>query len=188
MSSATQTQPWDVHRPPRAEGRNFLVTGGNAGIGYFVAEQLAGTGATVVLGIRDTAKAEAAMASIRSRVPGAQVRHLRVDLADLTSLKTSVDALELDSLDAVVYNAGVLLDQSQRRETQRLVSRQLLALPEPECECYAPTVPKLACHARLHDRKDLADKALDRPSKRRRVRLPQPECGSATRSRSASNS
>jgi NAD(P)-dependent dehydrogenase (short-subunit alcohol dehydrogenase family) len=118
MSSATQTQPWDVHRPPRAEGRNFLVTGGNAGIGYFVAEQLAGTGATVVLGIRDTAKAEAAMASIRSRVPGAQVRHLRVDLADLTSLKTSVDALELDSLDAVVYNAGVLLDQSQRRETK----------------------------------------------------------------------
>jgi NAD(P)-dependent dehydrogenase (short-subunit alcohol dehydrogenase family) len=118
MLSATQTQPWDVHRPPRAEGRTFLVTGGNAGSGYFVAEQLAGTGATVVLGIRDTAKAEAAMASIRSRVPGAQVRHLRVDLADLTSLKTSVDALELDSLDAVVYNAGVLLDQSQRRETK----------------------------------------------------------------------
>jgi NAD(P)-dependent dehydrogenase (short-subunit alcohol dehydrogenase family) len=116
--NAVAAQPWDVHRPPRAEGRNFLVTGGNAGIGYFVAEQLAGTGATVVLGIRDTAKAEAAMASIRSRVPGAQVRHLRVDRADLTSLKTSVDALELDSLDAVVYNAGVLLDQSQRRETK----------------------------------------------------------------------
>jgi NAD(P)-dependent dehydrogenase (short-subunit alcohol dehydrogenase family) len=101
-----------VHIPHATEGRNFLVTGGNAGIGYFVAEQLAGTGATVVVfGTRDTAKTEAAMASIRSRVPGAHVRHL-------TSLKTSVDALELDSLDAIVYNAGVLLDQSQRRETK----------------------------------------------------------------------
>ncbi|WP_158891749.1 SDR family NAD(P)-dependent oxidoreductase [Amycolatopsis anabasis] len=108
---------WDVRRLPRAEGRNFLVTGGNAGIGYFVAEQLAGTGATVVLGSRDPAKTEGAMASIRSRVPGARVRHLRLDLADLSTLKAAADALEPDRLDAVVCNAGVLLDQPERRET-----------------------------------------------------------------------
>ncbi|WP_255622616.1 SDR family NAD(P)-dependent oxidoreductase [Pseudonocardia sp. DSM 110487] len=94
-----------------------MVTGGNTGIGYFVAEQLAGTGATVVLGSRDPAKAEAAMASIRSRVPGARVRHLRLNLADLSSLKSSVDALEVDTLDAAVCNAGVLLDEPRRRET-----------------------------------------------------------------------
>lgn len=110
MSSAASTQPWDVHRLPRADGKNFLVTGGNTGIGYFVAEQLAGTGATVVLGSRDTAKAEAAIASIRSRVPGARVHHLKLNLADLSSFKSSVDALEMDSLDAAVCNAGVLLD------------------------------------------------------------------------------
>src|SRR4051812_28078814 len=52
-----QVPPWDVHRLPRARGKTFLVTGGNAGIGYFVAEQLAGTGAAVVLGSRDRAKA-----------------------------------------------------------------------------------------------------------------------------------
>ncbi|MDP9868076.1 MULTISPECIES: SDR family NAD(P)-dependent oxidoreductase [Streptosporangium] len=109
---------WDVHRPPPAEGKNYLVTGGNAGIGYFVAEQLARTGATVVLGSRDTARAGAAMASIRSRVPGAHVRHLRLDLADLSSLRASVDALELDGLDAVVHNAGVMLDRPPRRETK----------------------------------------------------------------------
>lgn len=109
---------WDVHRPPRAEGRNFLVTGGNAGIGYFVAEQLAGTGATVVLGSRDRAKAEAAIASIASRVPGARVRHLPLDLADPDSLRAGVDALALDRLDAVVHNAGVALDHPPRRETR----------------------------------------------------------------------
>jgi NAD(P)-dependent dehydrogenase (short-subunit alcohol dehydrogenase family) len=47
MSSATQIQPWNVHRLPRADGKTFLVTGGNADIGYFVAEQLSSTGATV---------------------------------------------------------------------------------------------------------------------------------------------
>ncbi|GAA1967856.1 SDR family NAD(P)-dependent oxidoreductase [Amycolatopsis minnesotensis] len=108
---------WDVRRPPRADGKTVLVTGGNAGIGYFVAEQLAGSGATVVIGSRDAAKAEAALTSIRSRVPGAEVRHVRLDLADLSSLEASVGALDLDRLDAVVQNAGVLLDNPPRRET-----------------------------------------------------------------------
>jgi len=94
------------------------VTGANAGIGYFVAEQLAGAGALVILGSRDTAKATAALAAIRSRVPGARLRHLPLDLADLGSLRSSVDALELDHLDAIVCNAGVFLDHPGRRETR----------------------------------------------------------------------
>lgn len=110
--------PWDVQRLPTAAGKTFLITGGNAGIGYFVAEQLAGTGATVVLGSRDPAKAEAARASIRAQVPGARVQHIRLDLADLSSLSTSARALRLDRLDAVVCNAGVLLDRPPRRETR----------------------------------------------------------------------
>jgi NAD(P)-dependent dehydrogenase (short-subunit alcohol dehydrogenase family) len=107
-----------VRRLPTAAGRNFLVTGGNAGIGYFVAEQLAGTGATVFLGCRDGSRAEAAIGSIRSRVPGARVRHLPLDLADLSSLGGCVEALEVDRLDAVVLNAGVLAEGAARQETK----------------------------------------------------------------------
>ncbi|MFK4066901.1 SDR family NAD(P)-dependent oxidoreductase [Streptomyces sp. NPDC029674] len=118
MSSTPQSRPWDVHRLPSAEGSTFLITGGNAGIGYFAAEQLAATGAVVILGSRDRARADAAMASIRSRVPGARVRHLRLDLADLSSLKTAVAELDLTHLDAVVHNAGVALDDPPRRETE----------------------------------------------------------------------
>ena len=117
MSSASQCRSWDVHRLPSAVGRTFLVTGGNAGIGYFVAEQLAGTGALVVLGSRNTNKAGTAMDSIRSRVPGARLRCLRLDLADLSSLKAAVDGLDVDRLDAVVHHAGVALDDPPRRET-----------------------------------------------------------------------
>ncbi|MEU3839299.1 SDR family NAD(P)-dependent oxidoreductase [Streptomyces sp. NPDC028635] len=117
MSAASQSRPWDVHRLPSAAGRTFLITGGNAGIGYFAAEQLAATGAVVILGSRDRARADAAMASIRSRVPGARVRHLPLDLADLSSLKRAVDALDIGHLDAVVHNAGVALDDPPRRRT-----------------------------------------------------------------------
>lgn len=103
------------HSGQRAEGKTILVTGANAGIGYFVAEQLAANGATVVLGCRDTAKGDVAVRAILAQVPGAQLRCVRLDLADLSSLTATVDALDADSLDAVVLNAGVLLSGPDRR-------------------------------------------------------------------------
>ncbi|MCU1642021.1 MAG: short-chain dehydrogenase [Nocardia sp.] len=99
----------------RADGKTFLVTGANAGIGYFAAEQLAASGATVVLGCRDTVKGDLAMQAIRTRVEGARLRQVRLDLADLSSLPATVDALGIDSLDAVVLNAGVMLSGPERR-------------------------------------------------------------------------
>ncbi|WP_030712394.1 SDR family NAD(P)-dependent oxidoreductase [Streptomyces sp. NRRL F-2580] len=117
MSSTSSAPPWNPRRLPGADGRVFLVTGGNAGIGYFVAEQLSATGATVVLGSRNPAKAEAAQASIRARVPGAAVRAVRLDLADLSSLGPAVESLGVERLDAVVHNAGVALDDPPRQET-----------------------------------------------------------------------
>ncbi|WP_326951057.1 SDR family NAD(P)-dependent oxidoreductase [Amycolatopsis sp. NBC_01307] len=94
---------------------HVLVTGGNAGIGYFAAEQLASAGAEVTIGSRDAAKADAAAASIRSHVSGAKIRHVRLDLADLASLEPVVNAV--GALDALVCNAGVMLDEPPRRET-----------------------------------------------------------------------
>ncbi|MGW1409811.1 SDR family NAD(P)-dependent oxidoreductase [Streptomyces sp. NPDC002403] len=117
MLSISASPPWNVQSLPSADGRVFLVTGGNAGIGYFVAEQLSATGATVVLGSRNPAKAEVAMASIRARVPDSRVRAVRLDLADLSSLEAAVETLALERLDAVVHNAGVALDDPPRKET-----------------------------------------------------------------------
>ncbi|WP_329445561.1 SDR family NAD(P)-dependent oxidoreductase [Streptomyces sp. NBC_01426] len=117
MSSASSTPPWNVRRLPGGAGRVVLVTGGNAGIGYFVAEQLSATGADVLLGSRNPTRAEAAAASIRARVPGARVRAVRLDLADLPSLEAAVESLGVERLDAVVHNAGVALDDPPREQT-----------------------------------------------------------------------
>ncbi|WP_308114156.1 SDR family NAD(P)-dependent oxidoreductase [Streptomyces brasiliscabiei] len=46
------------------------------------------------------------------------MRHLQLDLADLSSLKSAVDRLDVGHLDAVVHNAGVTLDAPPRRETE----------------------------------------------------------------------
>jgi NAD(P)-dependent dehydrogenase (short-subunit alcohol dehydrogenase family) len=45
------------------------------------------------------------------------VRAVRLDLADLSSLRTTVESLDVECLDAVVHNAGVALDDPPRRET-----------------------------------------------------------------------
>ncbi|MFG3345679.1 SDR family NAD(P)-dependent oxidoreductase [Streptomyces sp. NPDC048018] len=116
-ASPSSHRAWNVRRPPEADGRVILVTGGNAGIGYFIAEQLSATGAMVVLGSRSPARAEVAMTSIRARIPGARLRSVRLDLADLTSLGAVVESLKVERLDAVVHNAGVALDDPPRRET-----------------------------------------------------------------------
>ncbi|MFE3229399.1 SDR family NAD(P)-dependent oxidoreductase [Nocardia sp. NPDC059228] len=108
---------WHIGR--RAEEKTVLVTGASAGIGYFVAEQLATGGATVVLGCRDTAKAELAAQTIRARVPDARLRWVRLDLADLSSLPATVAGLGVEGLDTVVLNAGVMASGPDRHVNAR---------------------------------------------------------------------
>lgn len=108
---------WDIGRS--AEGKTFLVTGANAGIGYFAAERLAASGADIVLGCRDTAKADLALRTMTARVPDARVRWVHMDLADLSALPAAVADLGVDRLDAVVLNAGVMATGTDRRCTAR---------------------------------------------------------------------
>lgn len=108
---------WDVDHLPPQHGKRLLVTGASSGIGYFVAEQLASTGAEIILATRDTGKTELAQTSIGERIPGAQLQHLPLDLADLGSVRDAAEAVnELGPLDGAILNAG-LLAQDSRRET-----------------------------------------------------------------------
>ncbi|ORA31305.1 hypothetical protein BST13_25780 [Mycobacterium aquaticum] len=108
------------HELPRthAAGRTYLVTGSTSGIGYFIAEQLARTGAHVILTARTAGKAELAQRAIRHSWPQAQLSTLSLDLADLSSVRAAAGHLATfaDRLDGVVLNAGVLAQQT-RRET-----------------------------------------------------------------------
>ncbi len=87
-----------------------MITGANSGIGYPTARELARAGAHVLLGSRDRAKGEAAVAQLRSEVPAASVELSVFDLASLDSVREFA-ALELDRglpLDVLIDNAGVM--------------------------------------------------------------------------------
>ena len=109
---------WSPSRLPEQRGRVFVVTGGNAGLGYFTAEQLASTGAHVVLASRNMQKADAAIRAIRDRVPRASLDRMAVDLSSLESATAAGAAIaEFDRLDGLVLNAGATTGSRSRLET-----------------------------------------------------------------------
>ena len=86
-----------------------MVTGANAGLGYFTSESLARAGADVVLACRNPIKADAALASIRRRVPGATVSTVKLDVASLASVEAGAARLqELPRIDGLILNAGIV--------------------------------------------------------------------------------
>jgi NAD(P)-dependent dehydrogenase (short-subunit alcohol dehydrogenase family) len=109
---------WDPTALPSRAGKTFVVTGGASGIGYFICEQLATTGARVILAGRSADKADAAIASILERVPGADLGFVHLDLASFASVRAAAEELAgLGRIDALVENAGAVMPSSQRQET-----------------------------------------------------------------------
>ena len=89
-----------------------LVTGGNKGIGYEIARQLAETGATVLLGARDEVRGKEAAALLAG--DGLAVSPLRIDVKDASSVAAAASRIERQHgrLDILVNNAGIAGDFS----------------------------------------------------------------------------
>ena len=97
------------------KGKTCIVTGGNTGIGKATVEGLARLGATVVVACRDVAKGGAAIDEIRSRVAGADLKVMQLDLASLDSTRAFAAAFPKahPRLDVLVENAGVSTGKRQ---------------------------------------------------------------------------
>ncbi|KAL9051413.1 MAG: hypothetical protein Q9162_006020 [Coniocarpon cinnabarinum] len=97
---------------PDQSGRVFIVTGGYTGIGYELSRILYALNATVYLAGRSQEKANKALARIRDAhtKSSGRVEFMRLDLADLETIKPAVDRfLEREErLDVLVNNAGVM--------------------------------------------------------------------------------
>lgn len=104
------SQQWTAADVPDLSGKTIIVTGGNSGIGYEAARQLAGKNARVVLACRDQGKADTAAAAIRGEHPGATVEVMALDLASLASVRAFAEAVRRQHprLDVLCNNAGVM--------------------------------------------------------------------------------
>lgn len=102
---------WSAADIPDQSGRTVLVTGATSGLGLVTATELARHGARVLLGARNPARGEQALAQVQAAAGGAAPELVDLDLADLTSVRRSAsDVLERTGgeLDVLVNNAGLM--------------------------------------------------------------------------------
>ena len=102
------TPKWTTDDMPSQDGRTFVITGANSGIGLVAARELGRAGARVVLAVRDPARGEQAAATIDGET---EVR--RLDLADLASIRAFAEEWD-GPIDALVDNAGVMATPQRR--------------------------------------------------------------------------
>jgi NAD(P)-dependent dehydrogenase (short-subunit alcohol dehydrogenase family) len=109
---------WSPLDLPSQVGKTFVVTGGNAGVGYFTAEQLAGAGARVVIAARNAAKAAAAIAAITEQVPTASATFVPLDLTSLTGIARAATRIrDFGPIDGLINNAGLVVSPRRRQVT-----------------------------------------------------------------------
>ena len=99
-------------------GRSVLVTGANTGIGVATAMELARQGASVVVACRSEAKATEAIDDIVATTRNEAVSFLRLNLADLASVRESAaEVLAFDRpIDVLINNAGVAGQRGQTKD------------------------------------------------------------------------
>jgi|SRR6056297_548551 len=107
---------WTTADLPDLGGRVAVVTGANSGLGLEVTRELARHGATVVMAVRDVAKAERAAASIRDEIADATLDVRALDLSSLDSVRSTAAAIIADhsQLHMLINNAGVMAVPERR--------------------------------------------------------------------------
>ena len=86
-------------------GKIVLVSGSTAGIGLAIAEELASTGALVVINGRTEERVAAALKTILSKTPGAHLRGIAADLGTAEGCAALVQ--KVPHVDILVNNLGI---------------------------------------------------------------------------------
>jgi len=91
------------------QGRTFLVTGANSGIGRALTEALAAQGGRVVLAARSEERTKPVLDEIGGRHPASDPQFLQMDLSDLSSVRRAAERFLASGqpVDVLVNNAGI---------------------------------------------------------------------------------
>jgi NAD(P)-dependent dehydrogenase (short-subunit alcohol dehydrogenase family) len=111
---------WTQQDIPDLTGKVALITGGNVGLGFESARELAAHGATVVLAARNSDRNAAAVQRINAALSGCEVQALVLDLASPSSIAefTQQFLARFSRLDILLNNAGVVnLESLQRTDS-----------------------------------------------------------------------
>ena len=92
------------------EGRIFLITGANSGLGYESSKFLLERGATIIMCCRDLVKGEKARKELLKFNYSGNIELVELDLSDLEKVKKFTEFIKnkFDFLDVLINNAGIM--------------------------------------------------------------------------------
>ena len=113
---------WNTNDIASQEGKVFLVTGANSGLGLGTTKVLATKGAEVVMTARNLDKGKKALQEVKQAIPQAKVALMQLDLADLQSIEqfTTEFKRNYQQLDVLINNAGVMMPNERLTTKQGL--------------------------------------------------------------------
>ena len=100
---------WTPKRLASQKGKTFLITGGNAGIGFEATKLLASKGAKLIILSRNENRVNKAIAKIKGENPKADIEFIKIDLASLKSIRKGVETIKLkvEKIDALICNGAI---------------------------------------------------------------------------------
>ena len=119
MTSSSAPSPvtdWKIDQLGDLDGKRYLITGANAGIGYEAAAHLRRANADVIVAARSTTKGADAVKGLTSVDGAGTVELVQLDLASIDSIRKASETIHAmtDGLDAVINNAGIMQPQIGR--------------------------------------------------------------------------
>ena len=92
------------------EGKVFLITGANSGLGFETTKFLLERGATVIMCCRDLLKGEKAKQELLKFNFSGKIELVELDLSDLINVKKFAESIKnkFNHLDALINNAGIM--------------------------------------------------------------------------------
>jgi NAD(P)-dependent dehydrogenase (short-subunit alcohol dehydrogenase family) len=102
-------QGWTPEQLESQKGKVFLITGGNAGVGFEATKLLASKGAKVIILSRNAKKVNTAIKEIKQTISDADIEFIQLDLASLKSVKDAAEIINknVEKVNALICNAAI---------------------------------------------------------------------------------
>lgn len=107
---------WTPERLGSQKGKTFLITGGNAGIGFEATKLLTSKGAKVIILSRNAKKGNAAIKEIKQIDSHANIEFIELNLASLESVRHAAKTINesVEKIDALICNAAIAQIATQK--------------------------------------------------------------------------
>lgn len=98
-----------INKYQSLEGKTYIVTGANSGLGLSATRHFLRLGAHVIMACRNMTKAEVAKSELLTSFPHAKITLLAYDQADFASIKKFVNVIknQYSSFSGLILNAGI---------------------------------------------------------------------------------